>query len=411
MGLRKIVALVMVFCLYTTSSYAFFGGNKELDNKRVQFVNRMAGYIDEYYSVKGYYPLANGEYSLPAVTYLNSNMTKVDYPIHFNNVTVYDYEVLIDELRSVLGDKFVNEDDPVEGYGDPQAYISKYYCAGNTYMITANLTRGNKLTTHNVFKAPSGVTYTNKSKITDFKFNHGFMHRYSIGSISNKDNYLFSLPDYRRLESNDFKMFKCDERLAKAVMEKQYDKVADLIAKGAELNPVHENFNRVSAPLIFAVRNNDFRMAKMLVDAGCDVNARGSYQDVVLIYALSQKEVNHALVKMLVDAGANVNVPNFFGISPFVGVCLTGEVELVKLFIKNGANLNQDYFYHADGRFKKAHTPLKAAIREGKIEVVKILIENGCEFKNGTPGSEQSPLEYAKEMERDDIVNLLSHAM
>ena len=368
----------------------------------------MAGYIDEYFSIKGYYPLASGVYSLPAVIYLNTSITKVDYPIHYDNVTVYDYDVLVGELNSVLGDRYECENDLVENYSDPQKYIAKYYCAGNTYMLTANVSSSSDLSYHNRFELPEGHKYTNKSRITDFEFYPGFMHRYSIGSITNLNHYQFSLNDYNRLQKNNFKINKYDGKLTEAVIEKDFDKVKKLIKSGADINPLHEGFNQVTSPLIFAVRNNDIEMAKILIDAGADVNARGGYEDVVLIYALSQNEVDYKLVELLVDSGANVNLPNFFGVSPFVGACMSDDVALVKLFLHNNANLDQSFFYYDEDQCKKGFSPIKGAIKYGQVEVVKLLIDNGCTIDKGAPGDETSPIDYAKEIGNEEIVTLLS---
>ena len=159
--------------------------------------------------------------------------------------------------------------------------------------------------------------------------------------------------------------------------------------------------------MIIAVNSDNNDIAKLLIENGADVNARGSYEDVVLIYALSQETINIEIVELLFKFGADVNIPNFFGISPFIGVCLSGDVELTKLFIDNGANLNQNFFYYYEDTYNIGFTPIKAAISEGHFGIIELLIENGCEIKKGTPGDDQTPLEYALELNDDNIISLI----
>ncbi|MGA1791270.1 MAG: hypothetical protein ACMUIM_07275 [bacterium] len=60
--------------------------------------------------------------------------------------------------------------------------------------------------------------------------------------------------------------------------------------------------------------------------------------------------------------GADVNNPNAFGISPFMGFCAYGDLELVKLALFHGAKINESYLQltgNAEG--KKNWTPLQSS--------------------------------------------------
>ncbi|ELU10928.1 hypothetical protein CAPTEDRAFT_51764, partial [Capitella teleta] len=46
------------------------------------------------------------------------------------------------------------------------------------------------------------------------------------------------------------------------------------------------------------------------------------------------------IVKLLLKNGANVNKRNFIGMTPFVMAVRTGNVSMVKLFLEYGAEVN-----------------------------------------------------------------------
>ena len=105
--MKILKAIVLILIMLSLFACVSFGKNSELDNTRVFFINEMASYINDYFDIKGYYPFASGEYNLSVCIYFSSNLEEVDYPFHFNNMTVYDYSVFIEELRSVLGQDLV----------------------------------------------------------------------------------------------------------------------------------------------------------------------------------------------------------------------------------------------------------------------------------------------------------------
>jgi ankyrin repeat protein len=117
-------------------------------------------------------------------------------------------------------------------------------------------------------------------------------------------------------------------------------------------------------PLSIAIMNDNWDIAKRLVDAGADVNQwdmNGSSPLHVAIANMSNpgnrnpldqdkpnKTSGHELIKMLLDRGANPNQQLYWGatfggsadrgMTPFLEACATGDIELVKLLLAHGAN-------------------------------------------------------------------------
>ena len=401
------IIIFLLMILSEVNLHAFFSRKMSIEEEnRLKFTHKIAHYIEEYYKIKGHYPLADGKYELPLVVYLNDEIRTVETPLLFNNVVVLDYSVLIEELRAELGNKFQFENDDISIYKHPERYISRYYASGNQFYIRQNFASNGPLFNH-IRYPDNPININNQSKIDNFKYFPGFLYRYTISSITNTRDYTFSITDIERLQNNNYKFPDKSKKLCKAIFTGNKSKVKKYLNKSPELAPLHEGFNHVSSPLIFAVRSNDFETTKLLLDAGANISDMGTYHDNVLIYALDQKNVNNNLVKLLVDKGANVNQANYFGISPFIGVCLTGNTELVNYFLQYNANIQQDYWGYSNGKFLKSYTPLKAAIKNEHIDIIKLLIKKGALIDTKTLGSEESAIQFAKKLKKENIVKLL----
>jgi len=106
------------------------------------------------------------------------------------------------------------------------------------------------------------------------------------------------------------------------------------------------------------------------------------------------------MAKLLIKSGADVNsfLPNE-GPSILSSACESGNSEIVMLLVNNCADLN----YKGDGE-----TPLIHAIRSGVIEIVSHLIENGANYKL-TNELGQTPKDIAYDYDRNDMVDLIQN--
>jgi ankyrin repeat protein len=137
--------------------------------------------------------------------------------------------------------------------------------------------------------------------------------------------------------------------------------VEALLKHKADVNLADPSF---VVPLSIAMMNDNWDIAKRLVEAGADVNQwdmNGSSPLHVAIdnmnnagnrNPLDQDKPNKAsgrdLIEMLLDRGANPNQQLYWGASfggsadrgmtPFLAACGTGDIELVKLLLEHGAN-------------------------------------------------------------------------
>ena len=109
--------------------------------------------------------------------------------------------------------------------------------------------------------------------------------------------------------------------------------VRDLIALGANLEwKNEENYNWT--PLLWAAMKGHLEIARMLIDAGADVNNRNG--ETPLYMAVSNGKLD--IARMLIDAGANVNVQDEVGYTPLHWAAVFGQVEIARMLIDAGGN-------------------------------------------------------------------------
>ncbi len=76
-------------------------------------------------------------------------------------------------------------------------------------------------------------------------------------------------------------------------------------------------------------------LAKALLEAGADPNARGDYRDTPLHSAFSPE-----IATLLLDAGADIDAQDHVSDTALHGACSSGHIELVRLLLERGANPN-----------------------------------------------------------------------
>src|ERR1700691_3141312 len=141
-----------------------------------------------------------------------------------------------------------------------------------------------------------------------------------------------------------------------------------LLDRGADLGQSSGNH---TSPLVIALLNGQVAMATELLNRGADPNAADDYHRAALFAAIDLRNFNHEkygdlptdgrdpldLIKALLKKGANPNlktdtVPvhglmqfdaswvNFDGETPFVRAALSGDIEVMRLLLESGADPN-----------------------------------------------------------------------
>ena len=109
----------------------------------------------------------------------------------------------------------------------------------------------------------------------------------------------------------------------------------------------------------------DPQIAKLLIDAGADVDAVTAFGSTVLQNALTDLCPNHAIIKMLIDAGATYDIR---------AAILLGDEKRVKELLSDDASL-------ANTKNKHGYTALHWAARKGHVGIVKLLLDHDADIE------------------------------
>lgn len=126
---------------------------------------------------------------------------------------------------------------------------------------------------------------------------------------------------------------------------------------------VHSNYD---TPLAAAFRVRNPKIIEVLVTAGVDIN--------VALYSAASNERCVGILNRLIELGANPNIikPEI-GLAPLHIASDNGNLEAVKVLIKNGANPNA---LDVNGR-----TPFELVGTGDRLTIAKILVMNGADVR------------------------------
>jgi ankyrin repeat protein len=160
--------------------------------------------------------------------------------------------------------------------------------------------------------------------------------------------------------------------------------------------------------LIEAVQAKNLDAVKKVVEElKADVNVPSDNKAIGKPYALhvACKTLGPSveIVKYLIEKGATVNVEDNFGSSPFIALVMshdtTNRLTIAQLLIEKGADINNIS--------KGGGSVLGYACEYNLIDVVKLLISKGAEIDARKNNFANTPLMYAANSGNEAIVDLL----
>src|SRR4030042_6269818 len=159
-----------------------------------------------------------------------------------------------------------------------------------------------------------------------------------------------------------------------AVEKNDIPKVRFLLPLGADVNAKDPYASMT--PLMMAAYDGYTEIAKLLIEKGAEVNAKGGgdMDMTPLIYAASQDRLD--MVKLLIENGANVNVKTKYGWTPLFFAASRGKVDTDKLFMDKGGDGNV--------KLPRGETALSEAEKAGKTDLVKMLRQAGAQELRGS---------------------------
>lgn len=193
-------------------------------------------------------------------------------------------------------------------------------------------------------------------------------------SCSNKDK----LTDKSKLSPYDYRLFQGTVvwPLAKAAHEGDIELTEEILTKCPGLANIQDSIYG-NTILMMAIINQDYKLFKLLIDNGANVNYHNKFGgQSPLIEASSYKQYDYKFAKDLVEKGANVNdttrnSPNA-QVSPLMAASRSGNILIVEYLLKQGANINY--------RNNFGSTALGESMLTQKYDVALLLLNNGADF-------------------------------
>jgi len=164
------------------------------------------------------------------------------------------------------------------------------------------------------------------------------------------------------------------------------------MAHGADVNSMKKNLT----PIMLAIRNTKYSMTKLLLGVGADISIQCKTPPA-LHCAVYFK--NSALVSLLLENGCNIDLIDSNNETPLHIAVKWAHESMVELLVTHKANI--------DAKDKNNYTPLHHAILIGHYAITSFLIQHGVNIEAKSKPDLKTPLFFACEKGREEIVSLL----
>ncbi|WP_415238652.1 ankyrin repeat domain-containing protein [Seleniivibrio woodruffii] len=199
------------------------------------------------------------------------------------------------------------------------------------------------------FKYPEIVQYLlDNGAWLNIKTNYGFSlldHlNYALNVSTRCKDKLYTIKDMVDKRIEDDRKRAESQKLMQAVIDNKCDEVKACIGAGADVNeraPILNGFNDGHTPLHVACRSGFYDIAKILIEAGADINA----------------------------------IEPTFGAVPLHKATYNGFADITQLLCSQ-AGINMDYQGPSNG-----YTPLHDALWHGFDKCAEVLVNSGCALK------------------------------
>ena len=144
----------------------------------------------------------------------------------------------------------------------------------------------------------------------------------------------------------------------------------------------HFGDTQVLSPIQLVSYMNSVKVARLLCDAGADVNQESNTHSGNMALHLAVDRGNYTMIQFLIRRGASVDAFSNKGTALCAAVT-TGDLKIIKYLLRHGADLNLRGISKFIG--KGPWTPLETACWLGKIAVVETLLRMGADPNKGNP--------------------------
>ncbi|WP_313892317.1 ankyrin repeat domain-containing protein [Psychrobacillus sp.] len=167
--------------------------------------------------------------------------------------------------------------------------------------------------------------------------------------------------------------------------------------------PLNETNDKGETPLLIATHENYIEVAKLLINAGADINQQDSMQDSAYLYAGAEGKTE-ILKYMIEHAEPNQNIYNRYGGNTLIPAAEKGHLNNVKLLLEDG-KVNIDH----QNNFGYTALIEAVALTDGS-EVYQQIVQELLTYnanKELHDESGRTALDYAKEKGYTKMIKML----
>ncbi|WP_297300004.1 ankyrin repeat domain-containing protein [uncultured Brachyspira sp.] len=224
---------------------------------------------------------------------------------------------------------------------------------------------------------------------------------YEISKLLAEEGLEGKITEYTNF--GDKYIYKDSTPLFLAVQFGYNDLAKELIKEGADVNARASDMETEDGidMLYYAVRNNNVEMSKILIDEGLDAGRDYGYEYSYYLKDAAINNNNLDMLKILVQSG-DIDLES----SLIPQAIEQNNIEMVKYLISIGQDVNAQIF--ADGFW--INSPMKVAAQNGNIEIAKLLIDEGANLNSSDdyigPAIDYGNYDIAKLLIDNDVFNL-----
>ena len=155
----------------------------------------------------------------------------------------------------------------------------------------------------------------------------------------------------------------------------QFEIARVLIQAGANVNAGRSNAGDLNGwtALMSAAMNGRLEVARLLIEKGARVNDATVIGRTVLMVAAGNGALK--VVELLIEKGAEVDGVSLSGATALISAVLTGQLEVVRFLIEKGARVDACL---SNAGERNGCTALMLAAQDGRLDIARLLIENGA---------------------------------
>lgn len=184
-----------------------------------------------------------------------------------------------------------------------------------------------------------------------------------------------------------------ENRLVDAVMSNHTGKVKEIL-RNNKIDWSNATIRANILLLSFALSEDNMIIINELLEAGIPVNARNSNNETILLEAIHKN--NKELVRTFIRYGAKVNIRFNKGFTPLLEAIIhTKDPEMIKILIDAGAKI--------DAREEKGFPPIAFAANNGLTQIVDYFVKNGVHVDTRIgPGNSTTLTDLVRDSAKDD---------